>query len=145
MLSRFVVAIFLSVTLTWEASPLQPVLAYNARHSYYVLMFQCSGGCSDGQLQVATAPTPAGPFEPKGTVLPSSDPRGKESSQGGIWVDESTSIGYFIFSKIVMLSRFVAVRLANPKSITISAGIPIAWGMCNGNSSTKTINTCNVK
>ena len=100
MLSRFVVAIFLSVTLTWEASPLQPVLAYNARHSYYVLMFQCSGGCSDGQLQVATAPTPAGPFEPKGTVLPSSDPRGKESSQGGIWVDESTSIGYFIFNSI---------------------------------------------
>ena len=48
-------------------------------------------------------------------------------------------------SKMVILSRFVAVRLANPKSITIAAGIPIAWGMCNGNSSTKTINTCNVK
>jgi len=82
-----------------EANLYTPVLAYNKRHEYFVLMFQCSGGCSDGQLQVATAPTPAGPFEPKGTVLPRSDPRGKESSQGGIWVDESTSIGYFIFSK----------------------------------------------
>ena len=27
-----------------------PVLAYNERHAYYVMMFQCSGGCSDGQV-----------------------------------------------------------------------------------------------
>eukprot|EP01044_Picomonas_judraskeda_P028121 COSAG03_NODE_9208_length_738_cov_0.887324_1_plen_145_part_10 len=46
-----------------------PVLAYNAKFSYFVMMYQCSGGCSDGQLQVATAATPAGPFEPHGTVL----------------------------------------------------------------------------
>ena len=29
--------------------------------------------------------------------------------------------------------------------LAVKTGIPIAWGMCNGNSSTKTINTCNVK
>jgi hypothetical protein len=76
-----------------------PVLAYNKKFSYYVLMFQCSGGCSDGQLQVATAATPAGPFVSNGTVLPHSDPR-SGSSQGGIWVDEETGIGYFIFNSI---------------------------------------------
>ena len=27
--------------------------------------------------------------------------------------------------------------------LAVKTGIPIAWGMCNGNSSTKTINTCN--
>jgi hypothetical protein len=76
-----------------------PVLAYNAKYSYYVLMFQCSGGCSDGQLQVATAASPAGPFKPRGTVLPSSDPR-HGSSQGGIWVDDITGTAYFIFNSI---------------------------------------------
>ena len=76
-----------------------PVLAYNKKLGYYVLMFQCSGGCSDGQLQVATAATPAGPFVPKGTVLPHTDPR-SGSSQGGIWVDPSTDIGYFIWNAI---------------------------------------------
>eukprot|EP00035_Acanthoeca_spectabilis_P016473 m.337069 g.337069 ORF g.337069 m.337069 type:complete len:128 (-) comp16533_c1_seq3:393-776(-) len=53
---------------------------------YYVLMFQCSGGCSDGQLQVATAAAPWGPFTPRGAVLPKTDPR-SGSSQAGIWVD----------------------------------------------------------
>ena len=76
-----------------------PVLAYNAKFSYFLMMYQCSGGCSDGQLQVATAATPAGPFEPHGTVLPHTDPR-SGSSQGGIWVDESTHIAYFIFNSI---------------------------------------------
>ena len=128
MLSRFVVA--LSVSPTWKAPLLQPVLAYNKRHDYYVLMFQCSGGCSDGQLQVATAPTPAGPFEPKGTVLPRSDPRGKESSQGGIWVDESTSIGYFIFSKgyfilrLLERSHFASTQIP---SATAAATVSGSW------------------
>lgn len=76
-----------------------PVLAYNAKFTYYIMLFQCSGGCSDGQLQVSTASTPAGPFTPRGAVLPSSDPRAG-SSQGGIWVDESTGIGYLIFNSI---------------------------------------------
>ena len=35
----------------------------------------------------------------KGTVLPGTDPR-SGSSQGGIWVDETTGIGYFIFNSI---------------------------------------------
>ena len=58
-----------------------PVLANNAKFKYFVMMFQCSGGCSDGQLQVATAATPAGPFEPRGAVLSAGDPRAG-SSQG---------------------------------------------------------------
>jgi hypothetical protein len=77
-----------------------PVLAHNIEMGYYVLMFQCSGGCSDGQLQVATAAQPWGPFLPNGTVLPSSDPR-FGSSQGGIWVDRSVTPpkAYFIFNR----------------------------------------------
>lgn len=83
-------------------------MVYNAKHSYYVLMFQCSGGCSDGQLQVATAASPAGPFVPKGTVLPHTDPR-SGSSQGGIWVDPSSQIAYFIFVRTPAICRCLCV------------------------------------
>jgi hypothetical protein len=76
-----------------------PVMVYNAKLRYYILLFQCSGGCSDGQLQVATAPTPRGPFVPRGAVLPFSAGHGT-SSQGGIWVDPATQIGYLIFNSI---------------------------------------------
>jgi hypothetical protein len=78
-----------------------PVFAYNAKHSYYVMLFQCTGGCTDGQLQVSTAASPAGPFIPKGAVLPNNDSR-SGSSQGGIWVDDSSphQTGYLIFNSI---------------------------------------------
>lgn len=82
-----------------DANLYTPVLAYNAQFRYFVMMYQCSGGCQDGQLQVATAASPAGPFQPRGTVLPHTDPR-SGSSQGGIWVDESTQTAYLIFNSI---------------------------------------------
>ena len=62
-----------------------PVLSYNAQFNYYVMLFQCTGGCTDGQLQVSIATSPAGPFKPKGAVLPS-----HVSSNGNMWVDAST-------------------------------------------------------
>ena len=84
-----------------DAELYTPVLSpFNAAHGYHAMVFQCTGGCPDGQIQVATAVTPAGPFEPKGALLPSSDPR-HPSSQAGIWVDEEGGgVGYLVFNSI---------------------------------------------
>ena len=65
-----------------EASLYTPVLAFNRKYGYYVLVFQCSSGCHDGQVQVAIAKSPRGPFEPKGAILPRSDPRAGASQAG---------------------------------------------------------------
>ena len=76
-----------------------PVLAYSAKRDYFVLMFQCSSGCADGEIQVATATTPEGPYVLRGALLPSTDVR-HGTSTANLWVDESSGVGYLVFNSI---------------------------------------------